>query len=73
MNAHGQAWVWQKPSPLDDENEGHEGHETDDGKNRKINREAGTAKGDEKSKTFEEGWGSHQHAHCSGMAFLFQD
>ena len=40
--------MWQKPSPLDDEDEGHE-------KDRKINREAGTPKGDEKSKMFNEG------------------
>ena len=47
--------MWQKPSPLNDEDEGHESHENEDGKVRKINREAGTPKGDEKSKTFEEG------------------
>lgn len=44
--------MWQKPSPLDDEDKG---RENEDGTVRKINREAGTPKGDEKSKTFEEG------------------
>ena len=44
--------MWQKPSPLDDEDEG---RENEDGTVRKINREAGTPAGDEKSKTFEEG------------------
>ena len=59
--------MWQKPSPLDDEDES---HEMDDGKVNKINREAGTPQGDEKSKTFNEGWGSCQHACGFDMAFL---
>ena len=53
--------MWQKPSPLDDEDEG---RENEDGTVRKINREAGTPKGDEKSKTFEEGSGPRQDACC---------
>jgi hypothetical protein len=46
---HTQAAWWQNPSPLDDEEDGHL-------KESKIHREAGTAKGDEKAKTFDEGW-----------------
>ncbi|CAK0779397.1 hypothetical protein CVIRNUC_004763 [Coccomyxa viridis] len=53
QSIHTSAWMWQKPSPLDDEDKG---RENEDGTVRKINREAGTPKGDEKSKTFEEGF-----------------